>query len=106
LGLEAAVKINGDNVVPLNAFQKQRLIDIDMQVKQIIHDGGDEALLLSLYDFMEYFKKIMDACSDKELDEYCKKYYGFYYLAKLLEDMAMGIADGTISVPCRARPVL
>jgi hypothetical protein len=96
LGLETAVKINGDDVVPLNAFQKQRLIDIDMQVKQIIHDGGDKALLLSLYDFMEDFKKIMDACSNKELDGYCKEYDGFYYLAKILEDMARGIADGTI----------
>ena len=83
----------------LNAAQKQRLIDIDMQVKQIIRDGGDEALLLSLCDFMEDFKKIMYACSNKELDEYCKEYEGFYYLAKLLEDMARGIADGTISVP-------
>ena len=83
----------------LNAFQKQRLIDIDMQVKQIMHDGGDEALLLSLCDFMEDFKKIMDACSNKELDGYCKEYDGFYYLAKLLENTARGISDGTISVP-------
>ena len=85
--------------MPLNTFQKQRLIDIDAQVKQIIRDGGDEVLLLSLYDFMGDFKKIMDACSNKELDEYCKKYDGFYYLAQLLENMARGISDGTISVP-------
>jgi len=43
--------------VTLNVAQKQRLIDIDMQVKQIIHDGGDEALLLSLYDFMGDFTR-------------------------------------------------
>ena len=48
-----------------------------------MHDSGDEALLLSLCDFMEDSKKIMDACSNKELDEYYKEYDGFYYLAKL-----------------------
>lgn len=82
--------------MPLSAFQEKCLLDMDHQVKKILLNGGDEALLYSLYDFMGDFKKITDACSHEELDEYCKKYDGFYHLAKLLENMARGIADGSI----------
>lgn len=85
--------------MPLDAFQEQCLADIDKRINKILSDGGDEALLYSLYDFMFDLKKIMDACSHKELDEYCKKYSGFYYCMKLMENMARGIADGSIPVP-------
>ena len=85
--------------MPLDVQQKQCLADIDKRIKQTLSDGGDEALLVSLYDFMGDIKKIMDACSNKELDEYCKEYDGFFHCMKLMENIARGISDGSISVP-------
>lgn len=85
--------------MPLSAFQEQCLLDIDRQIKQILLDGGDEALLLSLYDFTGDLKKIIDACSHEELNEYCKKYDGFFHCMKLIENISRGIVDGSIPVP-------
>ena len=82
--------------MPLNASQEQCLLDIDWQIKKILLDGGDRALLLSLYAFTGDLKKIMDACSHEELDEYCKKYKGFFHCMKLIENISRGIADGSI----------
>lgn len=64
--------------MPLDIKQKQRLENIDIQVKRILSEGDDEALFASLYDFMKDIKTFMDTCSNEELDEYCKKHDGFF----------------------------
>ncbi len=83
----------------LTSAQEQRLIEIHRQANQTYLEGGDEALLLSLYPLMGDLKKIMDASTQKELDEYCEKYDGFYRCMKLLENLAKNIANGSLSVP-------
>lgn len=61
--------------------------------------GGDEELLMSIHDHMGQIKKIMDASTHSEMDDYCQKYNGFYSYMFLLEKLAENIGDGTIKVP-------
>jgi len=66
----------------------------------ILRNGGeDEELLISLYDVMGEIRKVIDGATHQDLDSYCQKYNGFYRYMRLLEQLAEGIADGTISVP-------
>ncbi len=74
---------------------------IDEQVNKILSEGGDEiALLTSFADRMNNdVWKVMRETTKGELDLYCQKYKGFYYLMKLLEKLALGISEGKIPVP-------
>ena len=73
---------------------------IDTHVRQVLaHGGGDEALLLSLADYLPTFKQLLDTCAGAEMDLLCDRYDGFYRFAQLLERLAQGIADGSIPVP-------
>jgi hypothetical protein len=65
----------------------------------LANGGGDKELLLSLSDMMDEIKKVMDASTQKELNDYGQKYNAFYRYGRLLEKLASGIADGTISMP-------
>ena len=86
--------------MPLTAQQTQLAETIDTHVKQVLaHGGGDEALLLSLADYMPTFKQLLDTCPGAEMDLLCERYDGFYRFATLLEMLAEGIADGSIPVP-------
>ena len=81
--------------------QKIRLAEtIDLHVQHVLaRGGGDEALLMSMADYMGTFKQLLDTCTGKEMDALCERYDGFYRFAKLLETLAEGIADGSIPVP-------
>ena len=86
--------------MPLTEQHTQLALTIDTHVKQVLaHDGGDEALLLSLADTMPTFKQLLDTCTGEEMDILCDRYDGFHRFAKLLEMLAEGIADGSIPVP-------
>jgi len=62
-------------------------------------DKGLEHLMISLYDYMESFKMIMDSTSKDEIDYLSQQYGGFYRFAKVLEMLATGISEGAINVP-------
>ncbi len=81
--------------------KKTRLaVTINQHVNKVIaRGGGDEELLVSMYDQMATFKQLLDTCSAEEMDILCQQYDGFYRFSKLLENLAQGIAKGTISVP-------
>lgn len=83
----------------LIAAQKQFIIKLDQEAKQILRNGGEEALLMSLCEEgkMEVIKEIIDASLENrdELDIYCKQYFGFYRYMELLERMVLGIANGS-----------
>ncbi len=84
----------------LNEKKIRLAVTIDQHVNKIIARGGsDEELLGSMHDKMGTFKQLLDTCSTGEMDTLCQQYDGFYRFAKLLEDLAQGIAGGTISVP-------
>jgi hypothetical protein len=86
--------------VALSEQQTRLAVTIDRHVNQVIASGGgDEALLVSLPDHMGTFKQLLDTCSREDMDILCQQYDGFYHFAKLLENLAQGIADGTIPVP-------
>lgn len=50
-------------------------------------------------DHMPTFKRLLDTCTTAQIDALCDYYSGFFRFAKLLENLAQGIADGTIPVP-------
>ena len=61
-------------------------------------DAGTKQMLMTLYDYMDSFKQVMDTTTKVEMDYLIQQYDGFYRFAKLLEQMAQGISDG--SIPC------
>ena len=86
--------------MPLTMQQTQLAETIDTHVRQVLaQGGGEEALLLSLADYMPIFKQLLDTCTGTEMDLLCNRYDGFYRFAQLLERLAEGIADGSIPVP-------
>ena len=63
--------------MPLTAQHTQLARTIDTHVKQVLaHGGGDEALLLSLADYMPTFKQLLDTCTGEDMDTLCERYDG------------------------------
>jgi hypothetical protein len=90
----------GEKQVPLTSKQIRLATLINEHVEEIIGNGGDdEDLLVSMYDYMDTFKQLLDSCTSQEMNELCQRYDGFYRFAKLLELLAEGIANGSIPVP-------
>jgi hypothetical protein len=85
--------------MPFTAQQTRLAVRMDTQVTQVLAEGGDEALLLSLADFLDTFKQLLETCTSAEINALCDQYAGLGRLATLLERLAAGIADGSISVP-------
>lgn len=84
----------------MSVEKEQFIANINNRVKKILSKGGDEKLLMSLSKFMTSdLKNVIDSTASSEMDAYCQKYDGFYRLMKLLENLARGVADGSISVP-------
>lgn len=73
---------------------------IDDHVNRVLaKGGGDEELLRSMVDQMATFKQLMEISSQEEMNTLCARSDGFFRFAKLLEAMAGGLADGSISAP-------
>jgi hypothetical protein len=85
--------------MPFTAQQTRLAVRMDTQVTQVLAEGGDEALLLSLADFLDTFKQLLETCTSAEINALCDQSAGLGRLATLLERLAAGIADGSISVP-------
>lgn len=87
--------------MPFTNEQKNLIVDIDQRVNLIYSKGGDEALLLNLADLMSTtgLRALISSPYKEELNHCCQQYSGFMQLMKLLESLANGIKNGTISVP-------
>lgn len=86
--------------MPLTDQQVRLAVTLDDHVKSILaKGGGDEELLVSMYDYMPTFKQLLDASTESEMNQLCQQYDGFYQFAKLMERLAEAIADGRIAVP-------
>jgi hypothetical protein len=84
----------------LTAEQIQLASLIDAHVSRYPDtDRGDEQLFVTLYDYMDAFKRILDSATPVQMDRLCQQYPGFYRLAMLLESLALGIGEGEIEVP-------
>ena len=78
----------------LSKEQIDYIINLDAMGKEIMRQGGQEALLMSMVNKMPELKKIMESSTPEELDFYCEEYDGFYHYMKMLEMLAQGCADG------------
>ena len=84
----------------LTSKQIQLAQKIDRWVKTIEQaGGGDTQLLEKVYLHMTTFKELLDTSTQEQMNSLCETYPGFYRFANLLEKLAQGIQDGTISVP-------
>lgn len=73
---------------------------IHTEADKILKSGKDNAeFLVGMLSYMEGFKKIIDNAAPGETDALCRQYPRFYEYAKLLENLAQDISDGTIEVP-------
>ncbi len=80
--------------------QSQLAQTIDNWVKTIEQEGGgDTEILQNSITHMATFKELLDTTTHEQMDNLCETYHGFYRFAKLIENLAQGIHDGTISVP-------
>ena len=59
--------------------------------------GGMEQLLVNMYKYMPDFKRILDTSAPGDLDTLCEQYPNFYRFAKLMEQLAEGIAAGNFN---------
>lgn len=80
--------------MPLTPQQIDYIKELDSKGRQIMAQGGEEALLMSLCHKMQDIKTLMDGATKDELNAYCQQYDGFYQYMHLLERLAPGCADG------------
>lgn len=83
--------------MPLNIEQKNIINTVDKKVKALIARGSDEqTILVEMLEYMPGMKTIISLPDKSELDFYLQGYDGFYSYMKILERLALGIANGTI----------
>lgn len=86
--------------MPLNEKQEKLIIYIDRKVNKMSEKNkSDINILASLADVMSELKSIINSPDKNVLDKYTQKYPGFYRFMKILETLARGISNGSISVP-------
>lgn len=61
--------------------------------------GGHEQLLFILNDHADDFKVILEGADKHQLNYLTQNYNGFYRFAKIMENLAQGVSDGSLSVP-------
>ena len=84
----------------ITAEHEKLIIYIDEQANKILSKDGDNVeLLISLADIMDDFGKVLKASTQGDLDIYAQRYDGFYCFMKVLEELALGLSQGRISVP-------
>jgi hypothetical protein len=85
--------------IEFSLTQKQidYIVYLDKKAKQLLKDGGEQSLLMSLAHEIRKIKAIMDSSAKGELDFYCGKYNGFYNYMKLLEKLAKASSEGLLN---------
>ncbi len=78
---------------------------LDAHVTALTQGGlTDIELFVAMADHLPLFKQLMDRADPDELSALCAAYPGLYRFAKVLEQIAAGIAAGDIKVPGGAPP--
>ena len=79
--------------------QLQLAAKLDGKVRRLAQEGKtDLDIFVELADDMPDFKRLLDA-GHPLMDALCLRFEGFYHYAKILEEIAEGIASGEIQVP-------
>ena len=86
--------------MPLTAEHHRLASTLDQFVNRTLAEGGGEAALLqAMAAYLDGFKQLLDTTTADDLDMLCQRYSGFRHFARLLEQLAAGIATGQIEVP-------
>lgn len=73
---------------------------LDDHAEKLLRAGAsNEELLVGMADQMSDFKALLDCRFGGEMETIGRNYPGFYAYASLLNDIAAGIADGSIKMP-------
>ena len=73
---------------------------IDQQVNKILANNKNPTeIFIVLGDRIEDIKKLVNALSKEELDRYCETYEGFCLFLIFLDELALEISSGKLSVP-------
>ena len=84
----------------LNTHELETALQIDTTMKALLAEGCDEMdILVRMFNHMEPFKDLLDTAPREGLDVVTTRFPGFFMYAKLLENVAGGIASGEIKVP-------
>ncbi len=85
---------------PADAEPRALAVLLDAQVTALTQGGlTDIELLVAMADHLPLFKQLMEQAGPDALSALCAAYPGLYRLAKVLEQIAAGIAAGDIKVP-------
>jgi hypothetical protein len=72
---------------------------LDAKVQRLLKEGKtDLDVFVEMAGDMPDFKRLLDA-GQALMDALCLRFEGFYHYAKILEQIATGIASGEIQVP-------
>jgi len=73
---------------------------IDAKMQKLIRTGKDDmAIMVAMADHTTRFKELVDTMPPEELNQFTRKFSGFYRYAKILETLAGAIQSGAIEVP-------
>lgn len=76
------------------------IINFDKKMQLHFANGyNDQKILTSMALELPTIMKIIESTQREKLDKLCQEYDGFYYYMMLLEKLAMGISNGTITFP-------
>jgi hypothetical protein len=91
---------NETDCVPFDPKNEELIIKINKKVNNLTaRNADDTTIMMETFKLMDDVKNIIDSCPQEQLNIYTQKYKGFYRFMKILESLAAGLADGTISVP-------
>jgi ssDNA-binding Zn-finger/Zn-ribbon topoisomerase 1 len=81
-------------VMNFTAEQIQIASIIDTDVQALSSVGCDDAMSVGeLLDYMPGFKRLMNTSQRNEMDEPCRRLQWFYRYAKILESVAVTVAE-------------
>ena len=73
---------------------------ISKRVQELAAAGLDDVTLFGeMAECMPSFKRLMDTCTQDEMDGLCESFPDLYRYGKILERIAEGIQSGAIKVP-------
>jgi hypothetical protein len=83
----------------LNHQEISLIKSIDKRVKKMVAIGyQDREILKQMIGYMPQVKEILSSNDEIQLDMYIANYGGFYYYIKLVEELAINMANGKIKV--------
>ncbi len=81
----------------LDSKKKKIVVEIDNFVKKFKKKSNDINKIVGspkLMKYMDMFKKLMDNCTQGELDSFADRFDGFYEFSLFLENFASATKDG------------